>query len=304
MAAHDRDYMQDDRPGSPLGWFASLSMLGRLVLLNAIVFFVWLIRSAQPFMADHFTVSAVGLLEDVRVWTLFTSAFSHKDLFHLLFNMILLWVFCPELERIYGKRNVAFLYLLGAFGCSVGHVGLSMATGNEATPMLGASGAVMAVVAVAVLIAPHRRLFLFGVLPLPAWGLGLGFVALDLLGLVGSAQGQASGISHVGHLGGLVAGLAFKLLDLRLFRDEGEPGGGPSLRERLRRRPKLRVLPPLPPEEREMSLTEQEAERERIDAETARRVDDLLRKISESGMDSLTPEEKAFLEEASLKYRR
>ena len=301
MAAHDRDYMQDSSGVTPGPRLSTMSLTARLIAINAVVWVLWQVPPLKSLMAAHFVVSPLGVLEDFRVWTLFTSAFSHEAPLHLVFNMILLWVFCPELERVYGRRNVAFLYLLAGLGCSLAHVGLSLATGRPAASMLGASGAVMGVVAVAVLLNPQRQLFLFGVIPMPAWALGGLFVVADLAGLAG---GQADNVSHVGHLGGLAVGAAFKLLDLRLFRGEGQLPGRGRLSAWLDPPPKLRVLPPLPPEEREPSLDAREAEQERIDADTATRVDDLLRKISETGLDSLTPEEKAFLEEASLKYKR
>lgn len=310
VGLEDRSYMHEDdaRPLSPREWLAGASLVGKLIVLNALVFVLWQFPSLQPFLYDHFTVGWEGLRAG-RVWTLFTCALSHSDLLHLVFNMVALQFVGRDLEAIYGARNVAALYLFGAALSGLGHAALMLAWHTPHIPALGASGSVMALMVVAALFFPHRRAgILFLPVAIPLSVLATAFVLLDLLGAMGKPvliMGHA--VAHGGHLGGAVAGALWKLLDLRPFRAPQAMELGPSLLERLRgvaragARPRLRVLPPLPSEPPAASPP---TDPQRVDAATAERVDDLLRKINRDGIQALSAEEREFLEQASLRYRK
>ena len=296
----------EPRPFSPREWMATSSLAAKLTVLNALVFVLWQFPSLQPFLYDHFTVGWEGLRAG-RVWTLVTASFSHSDLLHLLFNMVALHFVSRDVETIYGAKDMLALYLFAAVCMGLGHVALTVAWHTPEVPALGASGSVMGLLIVAALFFPHRRAsILFLPVSIPLWVLAAAFVAMDLLGAVGS-QVSVMGhkVAHGGHLGGAVAGALWKLLDLRPFRTPDALELGPSLLERLRgaarrgSRPRLRVLPPLPPEPPVAAPPAQQ-----VDAATAERVDDLLRKINREGIQALSAEERAFLEQASLRYRK
>jgi len=153
-----------------------------------------------------------------RPWTLLTSAFGHFDANHLLFNMFGLWVFGRAVLQAYGPRHLVALYLAGGIVASMFHMVLSV------SPMLGASGAVLALSVVFALTYPHRKLLLWFVLPIPAYLAVGAFVVLDVLGLVGPGDG----IAHAAHLGGAALGAAYWAWALRSQRGGGVgwPGGG------------------------------------------------------------------------------
>ena len=140
-----------------------------------------------------------------RPWTLLTAAFGHFDANHLLFNMFGLWMFGTPVHRRYGTRQLVGLYLAGGIVASLFHLVLS------ASPMLGASGAVLALSVVYALTWPQRRLLIWFILPMPAWLAVSAFVALDVLGLVGPGDG----IAHAAHLGGAALGAAWWAARLR-----------------------------------------------------------------------------------------
>lgn len=309
MALHDRDYMHErPRPGAG-GSLAGAPAWALLIAVNVVVYLAWL--AAPPhtaFLTDNLVVSATGVLEAGRVWTLLTSAFSHAEFLHLFWNMLFLAVFATELEARYGGKDLVWLYLLGAGVAAGAQVLVNLRWGDPAQGALGASGAVLAVATASVLLAPRRRIDL-AVVELPVWALAGGYLLLAAVGVIGQLNGAHSGIAHAAHLGGALAGAAFKLLDLRLFTPpagELRPGLLARLgaRRRAARRPAAAARPapeprragePLPSAGPAPSAPPSELD-------LGLRVDEILRKISREGMSALTAEERALLDEASRHY--
>jgi membrane associated rhomboid family serine protease len=314
MGLDSRDYMVEDedeasRAGGP-------SVVTRLIVINIIVFVLWQITPLRAFMDQHFRISFDGLAQRKQVWTLVTAALSHQELMHLFWNCLFLYLCGRIIEELRGGRALAGTYLLGAIGGGLGHAAMTSAMGHPEIPALGASGAVMATLAFATVPAPHQRLMVLGLVPVPRWGVAAAYVVGDLVADAREAVAGAgaTGIAHGAHLGGALTGLVFVLLALRRREPKAlreAPAGGRGSRarqagafERLRGmispRPRLRVLPPLErvPGDGDEPLVEG------VDPATAERVDDLLRKIHDGGITSLTPEEKSFLERASSRYRK
>lgn len=313
MGLDSRDYMQDEDGGTARaarGWFATLSATGWLILINVVVFVLWQVFPPSAHGAGLgplepiFTVSADGLLRHGRVWTLVTHAFSHSGLFHLAFNMLFLHWLGRDLEVIYGRRNVVALYVVAGAAGGLAQVAWASWRQEGHLPLLGASGAIMAIAVVATLFFPRREIRLWGIVPLPLWLMTTLFVAIDLLGATRETQGVISGTGYAAHLGGAALGFVWQRLDLRPFRRDGE--GPPGLLGRLQalapvaRSAGARATRPLD----DVGLDEGTEAVGRVDAATAARVDSLLQKIHEQGMPSLTADERAFLDEASTKYRR
>ena len=178
-----------------------------IIGLNIAVFLAWQFAETRPalldFMISHFLISETHLRAGY-VWTLVTSAFSHVDMNHALFNLFALWVFGRDLETIIGRLGFVHLYLAGAILSSLGHVAYQLAVGSQA-PALGASGSVMAVAVVYAVLFPRARLLLFFILPVSAAIAVTGYVLIDILGLLT----PNSGIAHAAHLGGAAYGLAY-----------------------------------------------------------------------------------------------
>lgn len=181
-----------------------------LLALNVIVYVAWnTMGDSTTLLADNFTVSS-GHLASLRFWTLLTSGFSHYGFEHLLFNMYALWLFGRPVALIIGSRAFAHLYVAGAIVASIGHVAYNIVSGDP-TPALGASGAVMAISTVFALMFPKVRLLLFFLIPLPAIAAVALFALIDVMGMVSGG----SSIAHAAHLGGLLYGLVYYVLDIR-----------------------------------------------------------------------------------------
>lgn len=159
-----------------------------------------------------------------RPWTLVTSTMSHSfgDIQHLVFNGLFLYFFGPAVERIVGARR--FLLLFFAAGAVAGvaqvHTGAWMETGHPLAygpfgGALGASGALMALFGVLMVLTPNQKVGLMMILPVPLWVAGILYAALDVLGVFAPSQ-----VGHFAHLSGMALGLGY----------------GWVLRERMRKR--------------------------------------------------------------------
>ena len=145
-----------------------------------------------------------GLESRFAPWQLVTYAFLHGGLAHIFFNMLGLYMFGSEVERLFGSR----FYLVYYFGCVVTaaltHLAVTGWMGAPPYPTVGASGAVYGLLLAFGIYFPHRRvLLLFPPIPLPARVLVFLFAALEL---VFGVTGTAAGIAHFAHLGGLIGG--------------------------------------------------------------------------------------------------
>jgi len=190
-----------------------------IIGLNVFVFLAWQAASYSPpgfeFMTENFLVSTTHILH-LHVWTLVTAAFSHNELWHLALNMFVLWSFGTVLEHLWGTRVFVLVYLAAAVVASVSHCAVSsFIIGQDNIPALGASGAVSGLLLAYALHFPRHRILLFGIVPVPALAGVLGFVGLDLWGLIAQGRGGGLPIGHGAHLGGALAGALIYFLYLR-----------------------------------------------------------------------------------------
>jgi membrane associated rhomboid family serine protease len=186
-----------------------------LLVLNAIVFAMWLALGVSPFMTENFLVSA-DALEAGRWWTLLTSAFSHVLFIHFLLNMYVLATFGAIVEHFIGSARFLVFYLAAAVVASASHAGVSAyLLDKPELPALGASGGVSGVVILFSLMIPRARILLLGLIPMPAIVGAAAFVAIDLIGLMAQTGGGGLPIGHGAHLGGAAVGALFFLLVVR-----------------------------------------------------------------------------------------
>jgi len=236
---------------------------------------------------EWFELNPKKTVEQGQIWRLVTSAFCHDryGLWHILFNMLLLCWFGQRLERMYGSREFLMFYLVATVVASLAYVALAYYGGSKA-PAIGASGAIMAVMMLYVIHYPFEQFLLFWFIPVPLWVLLSLYLLYDLHPVLLALAGDRmfTGVAHACHLGGLAFGFVYWRFGMRL---EGLLFHVPQVARRSRSTPfRQPVVLPFP----------------RGDA-SPDRVDDVLRKISEQGKDSLTEEELDILIQASEKYR-
>ena len=189
-----------------------------LLLLNAGVFLMWLLLGQSPFMIDNFLISWNALAAG-RYWTVLTSAFSHIAFLHIFLNMYVLATFGSIVELTIGSARFLRFYLVAAVLSSISHAAVSaLLLHKPELPALGASGAISGVVLVFCFLFPQARLFLFGIIPMPALVGALLFVGIDAVGLYAQTEGGGLPIGHGAHLGGALTGLLYYLFFLRGLR--------------------------------------------------------------------------------------
>ena len=152
-----------------------------------------------------------AVFEQLAIWQLVTYMFLHGDVFHILFNMLLLWMFGTELERTWGTRFFAKYYFVTGIGAAVTSLvwaisPLPFADSMYDSVMIGASGAVYGVLLAYGLYFPHRPIYMYFVFPVPAKYFVMIMGAIAFLSSVGSA---GSGVAHTAHLGGLLVGYLY-----------------------------------------------------------------------------------------------
>ncbi len=247
----------------------------RLILvLNAVVFIVGQAANLGPagiLYPDR-------LFSDWQLYRLLTYGFLHGSFLHLALNMFALWIFGSELERIWGTRPFLVYYLCCLAGAGVFHVLIDPLVSETAAGVIGASGGVYGLVAAYGLLFARRRIYLLGLLPMRASTLALAFAGISLFSGIFQSE---DGVAHFAHLGGMLSGVL--LIYWKPLRHR--------LRMRMHRKRMDRYLQDSGP-----------GERSREDIE--KRVDEMLEKISRHGLESLSREERAFLDEASRYLRR
>jgi membrane associated rhomboid family serine protease len=153
-------------------------------------------------------------------WQMVSYAFLHGDMFHLFFNMLGLWMFGSELERLWGQRRYGHFLLASVVSAAATQLLVTWLTRSN-VPTVGASGALFGLLLAFGMLFPNRVIMpLFPPIPMKARTFVMVFGALELgLGLYGR-----SGIAHFAHLGGMLGGF----LMIRYWR--GQPPFGNSRR--------------------------------------------------------------------------
>lgn len=224
-----------------------------------------------------------------KPWTLITYAFLHYDFLHLLFNMLWLYFTGRLFLTFFTQKQFFGLYILSAIFSGLvfiaGYQLLPMLQGVSA-PMVGASGAIMAVLVATAVYAPYYevRLMLIGTVKL--WHIAAVFIVLDLI----DASLANSG-GHIAHL----AGALFGFIYIKLLQNSTDLSKGVSaVIDFFANLFKPRKATPFKKVHRNTTPPAQNNTPKPRDL-TQKQIDDILDKISKSGYDSLTKAEKDFL---------
>ncbi len=291
MGIYDRDYYPQDRSG--FSFRGPRTMVGTLIVLNVAAYLADALFTAEGHQITTLLAApATVLTRPLEWWKLITYGFAHHpNPQHIFLNMLGLFFLGPEIESTYGRREFLRIYLGALLAGSLAWAAINWAQGNAHGLLMGASGAVTAVVVLYALNFPHRTLLLFFFLPVPAWFAGLLVVLLDLYGAI---QRPDSHVAYVVHLAGAALALFYFQTGLNFGRLL------PDL-SWLRRRPPLRLRRPEPDE-----AQAEDAAEDAEDAEDAlaSEVDRILEKIYRQGEASLTRKERRTLRLASQQYQK
>ncbi|MDN3514950.1 MAG: rhomboid family intramembrane serine protease [Candidatus Brocadia sp.] len=230
--------------------------------------------STQPWYypaSDKFTklfwLYPPDALGQLWLWQFFTYMFLHSttDPWHLIFNMLGLWMFGSEVERVLGPRRFLTLYFTAGI-----FAGICCCIFTPGTPIVGASGAIFAIEVAFAMYFPNSTV-IFYFFPMKAKYLVMIFAGITIFNCVIPKSGN---IAHFAHLGGLVYGFLFV-------------------------RYSYRVTVYL----KKWQFYQQEKELMK-DQELRAKVDEILDKVNREGMRNLTWRERSFLRSASKRYKK
>jgi membrane associated rhomboid family serine protease len=152
-----------------------------------------------------------------HVWQIISYAFLHStdNLYHLLLNMLALWMFGAEIERYVGSSRLLACYFASVITAALTQLVVPGLLGAPPAPTIGASGGVFGLLLAYALMFPHRKVVpLIPPIPMPAWVFATIYAGVELfMGVTGSL----SGIAHFAHLGGMI-GSAVVVLQWRWAR--------------------------------------------------------------------------------------
>jgi membrane associated rhomboid family serine protease len=185
-----------------------------LIITNIVMFVVSL---AAPSIIDYLGLIPAAVVHG-WVWQVVTYMFLHGTPGHILFNMLALWMFGTELERMWGTRFFLRYYFATGIAAAVSTIVFAMAPTSLTahlynTATIGASGAIYGVLLAYGLTFPNRPIYIYFLFPI----LTKYFVMIvGAIALLSSIADTGSRTAHITHLGGLVAG--YVLLRGRRFR--------------------------------------------------------------------------------------
>lgn len=285
MGLYDRDYIRDE-PTSGFS-LAAQSMVIKILLVTVALYLVnmFVNNALFEYMALRLDIFA----RPWNIWQTVTYGFAHDpgNLWHIVGNMYMLWLFGRQIETTYGSKEFLRFYL-----ASLVIAGLAWAITNRlvgvppGASIIGASGAVSAVVILYALKFPKHTFLLYFAIPVKAWMIGVFYVSADAMGFLGHGD---ENVGYAAHLGGAAFAFAYAKLGWNLGSVPPFAWIGGMKLPKLGRKAKLRIHQPDEPAE-PTALGEE--------------VDRILEKISRQGESSLTSEERRTLSEASRRYQR
>lgn len=240
-----------------------------LLVANASVFMLQLAMPAAG-LARIFGLVPYDITHCLTLWQPLTYMFLHGGFFHILFNMLTLWMFGSDLERQWGTREFLKFYFICGIGAGVITFMLTL---NSSVPTIGASGAIFGVLVAFAVLYPNRIIYIWFLFPVKVKYLVMAMIAL---GVFAAWSQTHSGIAHFTHLGGAAIGYLYLKQDWRfsfLAR--------PFKQWRFNRRVKAA------------------AKENRRTTELMDEVDRVLDRINEVGLENLSEREKQVLENAS-----
>jgi membrane associated rhomboid family serine protease len=195
--SYARSYLSDRLPPG-LQW---------LLISNVAVFLLQFMTQGTR-MGDVFSVLVLQPIAVVKlfyVWQLVTYMFLHDGIWHILFNMLALWLFGRELETTWGTRRFLQFYFFCGVGAGVCVVIANYLFGDPRVATLGSSGAIYGILMASAVMWPDRIIYFNFLFPIKMkWLVGI-YAAIAFLG----SFNTRSGVSDVAHLSGLLWGYVF-----------------------------------------------------------------------------------------------
>lgn len=275
--------------------YKTASVLVKLIVINVAVF-LFVSLGSFFFSIRPQDLSAWFVLSDdfetllFRPWTLLTYGFLHFGFFHILFNMLWLYWFGQFVLNLFNGKRLLTIYLLGAlFGGLLFVLSYNFFPVFEYDnrPLIGASGAVTAIMIFIATYTPNTEVRIF-TFTLKLWHIALFLFLFDLVRI--PTSGNAGGL--MAHVGGAIFGFVYAI-QLAKGNDIGK--WFENFMDWITNLFKLRQKKPFKKVHRTTQPTSQRSKPKDPKSDHQKKIDGILDKIGKSGYESLTKEEKDFL---------
>ena len=297
---------RDSYGGGGFGGGTLTPWVKRLLIANTAIYVASLFLRFSP--------GTAGLLRDyvafapgdflTRPWTVVTYSFLHFGVFHLLWNMLTLFFFGPQLEDRWGGRAFIRFYLIAAAGGAALSALLYFL--DPATWIVGASGATLGLMLAFAMIWPDMEVHILGIFPVKMKWLVAGIAFINI---ASSLDGSGRGVAVFAHLGGMLAAFLYlkspwapkawgEMSSVPRKRQQSRGGGMALVPWGGKKQPVSGTPAATATQTRPAPARSAKAERELLDD-----VDRILDKISAQGLSSLSEEERKRLDEVSRRYR-
>jgi membrane associated rhomboid family serine protease len=175
-----------------------------LIGLNVLVYLAEFFLRRFP-VTLYLSMIPLAVLREGWIWQFVTYMFVHdpRSIGHLVFNMLALYIFGNQVERQMGSREFLLYYLLTGILAGLFSFAAYLATGYLWVTLMGASGAIFAVQLAYAAFFPRSIIYIWGILPLRAPVMVLGFTALELVLMI---TGLGGNVAHATHLAGFAFG--------------------------------------------------------------------------------------------------
>jgi membrane associated rhomboid family serine protease len=180
-------------------------------ILIGVNLFVFFINQLAPQTILYLAMNPMAVLDRGFIWQPLTYMFAHAGITHILFNMLGVFFFGTQVEARLGSYEFLLFYGITGLLAGLFSLGFYWMTGNVGVILLGASGAVFAVLLAFATLFPDAVIYLFGIIPIRAPILVIGYTFIELFSQFGGAGGN---VAHFTHLAGFF--FAFLYFVMRL----------------------------------------------------------------------------------------
>jgi membrane associated rhomboid family serine protease len=177
-----------------------------LLIVNTAVFILTgLLGSSFADDISLLALAPVAVVFHLAIWQLVTYLFLHGGVWHLVFNMLTLWMFGSPLERDWGTRRFLKYYFICGIGAGLCDVLLNAVLGHWNTRTIGASGAIYGLLLAFGVCYPDQTVLMNFLFPIKAKYMVMIYAAIELW----MSIGVNSGVSNIAHLGGMAVGYVY-----------------------------------------------------------------------------------------------
>lgn len=181
-----------------------------ILCINLVVFLAIL---RLPRLMSYLSLCPGLMIYYKMYWQPLTYMFVHGNFQHLFFNMFALFIFGIQLEKTIGSKEFLLFYFVCGILSGLFSLGVYVLTGQYNTFLLGASGAIYALLFAYAVVFPRRMIFIWGLIPVPAPILVLIYAIIEIFSEV---TGRNGGTAHLAHLFGFFAAFLYFLIRMRI----------------------------------------------------------------------------------------